>query len=213
MNGTLDIVRDFKTSMTSRIQIPGVSACLRPVQVSLSDAKKMAKWRTSNFQAFLTWLKPNENEVLKWLEQYSMRDNDIIFIIEMAEGDLAGQLSLYNIDFSISQAEFGRTIRDDDNRFKGIMMSASKSLLDWGFNYLHLKMIFLEVFSDNYPAISLYKKIGFRIVDEIPVRKQESLDGIVKWLRLKPTIYSKDEMFSDGRQLFKMILSKSEFSR
>jgi len=211
MEDTLEIVKTFKSSTNNRISLSDVSAYLRPVQVSFNDARAMAKWRKAAFRSFLTWVQPDENDMLLWLQDYSLRDNDIIFIIEMHTGELVGQLSIYNIDSLLKQAEFGRTVRDSDSRFKGIMTSAARALLDWGFTYLYLKAILLEVFSDNYPAIALYKRIGFQIVEHMSVKKQKIQDGVIRWSKLSSPPHLGDEMLPDCRRLYRMLLTKNNF--
>ena len=98
----------------------------------------MAKWRTEAYQSFLTWIKPNTSEMLRWLREIDNRDNDIIFIIELKTGGLAGQLSLYNTNASTKEAEFGRLIRNSEICRKAIMAGACKALFRWAFNCLGL---------------------------------------------------------------------------
>lgn len=58
--------------------------------------------------------------------------------------------------------EIGIFIGDSNYRFNGYGREALNLLLDYGFNYLNLDNIYLEVISFNEIAINCYKNIGFR---------------------------------------------------
>jgi RimJ/RimL family protein N-acetyltransferase len=212
MNETLRIVRNFKTCPTNCIPIPNLAGLLRPVQTTLADATAMAKWRNIAFRAFLTWIQPTKDDMLNWLTQYQDKSDDIIFIIEMDTGKLAGQIALYNIDTSIHQAEFGRIIREKRISCKGIMTEACKAMFNWAFNFLHLETIFLEVFADNQRAISLYERLGFHIAESDFVQKLKNDRGIISWSKVGANIPLNSSSYADCRLLYTMLLTKSRFS-
>lgn len=66
-----DIVKKLKSkgqSPQSLITIEtfeGIKGYLRPVQANRKIAAQMAKWRTGNFDAFFTWIKPIENDLFQ----------------------------------------------------------------------------------------------------------------------------------------------------
>ena len=210
MDDILDIIKHAKASTDNEIVIPRMGACLRPARVCVDDAKQMARWRTETYQSFLTWIRPDTGEMLRWLSEINKRDNDIIFIIELNSGALAGQLSLYNVNTSIKEAEFGRLLRNSEICCKGIMRGACKTALKWAFGHLGLEKIFLEVFADNDRAVRLYERVGFQVDREISVWKEKGDDGVVRWSKSKTEgVYS--GVLSDCRQLYRMLLAKSEF--
>ncbi len=211
MDNMLEIVRDFKISANKHIPIPGMPGFLRPAKISLPDATVMAKWRNSNYQSFLTWVKPTADDFLNWLNQYQDMDDDIIFIIEMDTGQLAGQIALYNIDTSTNKAQFGRIIRDEEFGKKGLMTLASKVVLRWAFVQLRIKKAFLEVFADNVPAITLYERLGFRIADSNFVNKSVNHDGIIRWEKEGKAFPLKGSSLSNRRLLDTMTLDESRF--
>ncbi|MDR2178912.1 MAG: GNAT family N-acetyltransferase [Synergistaceae bacterium] len=57
-------------------------------------------------------------------------------------------------------AEFGINVRADRQRH-GIGKALMSALLDIADNWLKLKRVELSVFTDNEPAIALYRKMGF----------------------------------------------------
>ena len=101
-----------------------------------------------------------------WFEDYKTSDSDFVFIIvETCDFDKpVGQISLYRIDWSLKQAEFGRLlIGESEVRHRGMARKATELLVDFGFRQLGLKRIYLEVFKSNTTAISLYQKCGFSL--------------------------------------------------
>jgi diamine N-acetyltransferase len=104
-----------------------------------------------------------------WFHQYQERDDDFVFIIEEAESHFrpVGQVALYHIDWEAKKAEYGRLmIGDPAARGKGLARSATDLILQIGFQALGLDEIYLEVFSDNEPAIRVYQSSGFQM-DEV----------------------------------------------
>ncbi len=99
-----------------------------------------------------------------WFEQYKKLDTDFIFLIIAKElGNIpVGQVSLYRIDQQSLRAEYGRLmIGDMAARGKGYARIATRLLVQYGFEKLHLREIFLEVKEDNIPAVNLYRSCGF----------------------------------------------------
>ena len=50
---------------------------------------------------------------------------------------------------------------------KGFGTEACQLLMNFGFEELKLKEINLSVYKDNFPAVGLYKKLGYNITGEI----------------------------------------------
>lgn len=125
-------------------------------------------------------------EHLKWLNQIDK--NDIHLIIKVKD-EKAGIINITKIDYKNEKCEYGIAL-DPEYTGKGIAYKASRLLLDYVFNNLKIRKIYLEVFSDNPRAKSLYEKIGF---------KQEG--------------YFKEEVFKNGkfRDVIRMACYKSEW--
>jgi putative acetyltransferase len=51
----------------------------------------------------------------------------------------------------------------DDWQGKGVGSKLMEAMLDLGFNWLGLRRIEMEVYTDNAPALALYKKFGFEV--------------------------------------------------
>ena len=95
---------------------------------------------------------------------YLKKENDIMFsaFINGVLEKPIGYAALYDIDKNSKKCEFGRIIVDKSRvSKKGIGYQITKCLCEIGFEKLGLEMIYLEVFSDNIPAIKTYLKAGF----------------------------------------------------
>lgn len=101
-----------------------------------------------------------------WFENYRQRDDDFVFIIEAVEFGYqpVGQVAIYHIDRQASRAEYGRLmIGESEARGKGLAKAATQAVLQIAFGQLGLEKVYLEVYSDNTGAISLYKSVGFAV--------------------------------------------------
>ena len=96
-----------------------------------------------------------------WLERNI--DNDGMFcIIEKESDKLIGNMGLKDINHLHRTATLGIFIGDKESRNKGYGTEAIKLLLDYGFNYLNLNNIKLDVFEFNQRAQACYEKCGFK---------------------------------------------------
>jgi len=110
-----------------------------------------------------------EEKHLAWFERYTKLDNDFIFVILAKDLDNlpVGQVSLYNINWEIGRAEYGRLmIGNPIARGKGYAKQATALLLESAFNILNLNEVFLEVKLDNKLAIAIYESAGFIITEQ-----------------------------------------------
>ncbi len=90
--------------------------------------------------------------------------NDVVrfAIVDLSNDELIGIISLENIDYINRSATFGIFIGNDNSRNKGNGKDAINLMLDFGFNYLNLHNIKLDVLDINERAIRCYKSCGFK---------------------------------------------------
>lgn len=87
------------------------------------------------------------------------------FSIVTLDGDkLIGTVGLENINWINRTAILGIFIGDKDYLSKGFGTEAIRLILDYGFNYMNLHSIKLDLISCNERALKCYKKCGFREV-------------------------------------------------
>jgi ribosomal protein S18 acetylase RimI-like enzyme len=57
---------------------------------------------------------------------------------------------------------------DSEFRGKGIAQMLMHSVEDWARSLPNIKTLMLQVYKENVPAIRLYKKLGFKVIEELP---------------------------------------------
>ncbi|MBW4034642.1 MAG: GNAT family N-acetyltransferase [Proteobacteria bacterium] len=98
-----------------------------------------------------------------------------IVAVSDADGAVIGHIALFrNARFQSHSAWFGIAVHEDWWR-RGVGAALMTAMLDTADNWLGLTRITLNVFTDNAPAIALYRKFGFEI--EGTMRRQMFRDG------------------------------------
>lgn len=133
--------------------------------MNLEDSEKFTKWmndfNVTDYTGRSCGLTTLEGEKA-WLNSALNSGEPLFSIIKLENDELIGNTGLMKIDNIRKTATLGIMIGEDENRSKGYGTEAIRLLLDYGFNYLNLNNIMLEVFSFNERAIKSYKKAGFK---------------------------------------------------
>ena len=98
----------------------------------------------------------------KWFENYPTDNNQTFFIVRKEDDKVIGNIGLHRIDKMNRTATLGIFIGDKSERNKGYGTETVRLILDYGFNYLNLNSIKLDVMEFNERAITCYKKCGFK---------------------------------------------------
>lgn len=104
----------------------------------------------------------------KWFENAleAMRRQppaDLYFVIEVRNDDTPiGMCGLHSLDWLNRKAEFGIVIGEPDYWGRGYGTDATRTVLETGFQWLHLHRIYLFVNEDNLRAIRAYERAGFK---------------------------------------------------
>ena len=151
-----------------------------PKGVSEEEIEKFTEWmndfqvtdyigRTSQITTY-----SSEKE---YLENAEKNTNKRTFnIVNLEDDKLIGTVGLEHIHWVERSAVLGIFIGDKDFRSNGYGTEAIKLLLEYGFKYLNLHSIRLDLLSVNERAHKCYLKCGFK---ELGVRKQSHyLEGI-----------------------------------
>lgn len=152
---------------------------LSPKGVSEEEIEKFTMW-LNDFQvtdytgksASLITLQSEK----EWLESASKNTDDRIFNINDLKNDkLVGTIGLEHFNWIDRSAILGIFIGDEDYRNNGYGTEAIKLLLEYGFKYLNLHTIKLDLLGVNERAHKCYLKCGFR--DTGRDRESIFLDG------------------------------------
>ncbi|TKB97613.1 GNAT family N-acetyltransferase [Pedobacter cryophilus] len=143
------------------------SIYLRPL--NLEDAETSYRWRNNPEIWNFTEFKPNKHITVEieteWLYRILQNKDEYRFAICLKEtGQYLGNVQLLNVNNKT--ACFHIFIGETSFWGKGIGNKATALLLEHGFNNLKLDFITLRVHKDNSFALSVYKKMGFQIIDK-----------------------------------------------
>lgn len=99
----------------------------------------------------------------EYLQNKSKANDAIQFTIVTLDSDKAiGTVSLERIDYINRSATLGIFIAEKDYFSNGYGTEAIKLILDYGFNYINLHSVNLQVMEFNPRAIRCYEKCGFK---------------------------------------------------
>lgn len=144
-------------------KIEGERIYLSPM--CIEDAEKYTKWMNDfrvtdgvNGSKRIVTLESER----KWIEENTRIGNYIFSIVKKDNDELIGNCSFHELDKINGTATIGILIGEEENRNKGYGAEALKLLIGYGFDYLNLNNIMLNVYSFNENAISCYRKVGFK---------------------------------------------------
>ena len=147
---------------------------------------KLEKFEFGDIARLISWI-PDEEFLMQWAgPQYSFpltpeqvgvtyRDsqtkvpkNYMFKVIEKSSDDVIGHVELIKVDRGMGSATLARVLVGEETlRGKGYGRDAIEKTLDFAFKKLKLREVELGVYSFNKPAISLYKKLGFKKYKEV----------------------------------------------
>lgn len=152
---------------------------LSPKGSSEEEIQKFAEWmndfqvtdytgRTSQITTYA-----GEKEYLESSEKNT--ENRTFNIVNLEDDKLVGTVGLEHINWVERSAVLGIFIGDDDFRSNGYGTEAIRLLLEYGFKYLNLHSIRLDLLSVNERAHKCYLKCGFK--DSGKSREEIFLNG------------------------------------
>lgn len=133
----------------------------------LEDALKMREWGFHKNPLFSDYNFPlvGYDKINKWYKGKTFGMNKKYFAIYNEEDRLIGYLGIKNIRRILREATLGIAI-DPNYVNRGYGTETLERFLDYFFNILNMKCLYLEVAKFNKRAIKVYKKVGFIIIDE-----------------------------------------------
>jgi L-phenylalanine/L-methionine N-acetyltransferase len=101
----------------------------------------------------------------EWRQRLADPAEGVIRLVVCAGGEVIGDLALRTFPHAARRrhaAHIGMAVRDDWQG-KGAGTALMQAAVDLADKWLNLTRLELEVYTDNEPAIKLYKKFGFEI--------------------------------------------------
>lgn len=149
---------------------------LRPMEIA--DTDKIVSWRNKDIvRNHFIYREPFTREGhLNWIRTQIDTGHVVQFIIcEKAGNRDVGSVYLRDIDREKKCAEYGVFIGEEDALGKGYGTQAAELILNYAFDSLKLKSVFLRVFADNIRARRSYEKARFRLLTD--KRETVVIDG------------------------------------
>lgn len=164
---------------------------IRPITVE--DTDLIVDWRNSPqvYKNFIYQVKFSKESHQNWLDRNVFAGKAAQFIIEdIASGKPVGSVYLRDIDPQHQKAEYGIFLGECYG--SGFGTAATRLILQYGFEELHLHKIFLRVFAENTVAIKTYKKVGF--VQEGYFRDDVKINGEFKDIIFMSIVAGKEDL-------------------
>ena len=149
--------------MISESILDGQRIRLRPV--AERDLPRFIDWL--NDPEVRYWLSLSEAPDLtmeaerEWYERQRGSENDVVWMIETAEGRPLGTVGLHGIDETSGRGTLGIFIGEKDCWARGYGREAIALLLGFAFSELELRRVELFVDHDNERGIRCYESCGF----------------------------------------------------
>ena len=128
------------------------------------DVEKYTEWlndfETTDYIGRSSQIVTLETEK-KYLEEH-IGDKASFAIVKLKGDELIGTVSLEQISHLRRIATLGIFIGEKDGRNKGYGTEAIRLILEYGFKYLNLNNIKLDLMEFNERALACYKKCGFK---------------------------------------------------
>lgn len=130
----------------------------------------------------------SEAQQAAWFDTYVRDDSQALWVYQNAHAQVVGAVSIYNIDYQLMKAEFGRLMASTElSRPRRLGEMLAKFAIEQA-RSLGLGEVYLHVFQDNSRAIQIYEALGFVMT---------SNKGKLSTMRL--TLSSKNH-YSSGRR-------------
>ncbi|MCC6952993.1 MAG: GNAT family N-acetyltransferase [Deltaproteobacteria bacterium] len=168
-----------KTANVRRGYLRGETASLRPIESK--DLSQLVEWRNQpeTWAQFFNTSPLTEDGQAEWFKNLRSDKRRQLFVVTTPEGKAVGTVGLDTIDQLNQSAEIGNIlIGDSSYRGKGLAQAAVSLLVDYCFERLNLRRLYLHVFEENAAARKVYEKCGFTV--EGILREAKYADGKFK---------------------------------
>lgn len=124
--------------------------------------ESLTRWRNVFVQYFLTQFEARPETTRKWLSStVAAEDSRILFLIRTSEGKMVGHIGACNI--TADSAQLDNIVRGEAGGGAGLMSLAEVTLIEWLFNAVGVRSVFVEQLSNNRDAMVFHERVGFRV--------------------------------------------------
>lgn len=134
------------------------------VPLRRGDSRLLFRWINTRSDVILSApYKPvHEQNHNEWFDNIRRRPDVVIFGIRLKKSDkLIGYCQLHDISHIHHSAELQIRLGDSVERGKGYGSQTTRALIEFAFEDLNLRRIYLHVLRTNAPALKMYERLGF----------------------------------------------------
>lgn len=168
----------FKDSFSTRIIVSdkklNTIGYLVPVgEWILSEKKKIEQisaWRQKNMRMFLTQFASTFEKTFGYLKKLSIaQEGRIFFLLYDSNDRFVGHMGVADVDGN--QGELDNLMRGVNGGDPGLIFFAEVALLNWCFQTLGIVKSDVRVLSYNWIVISLHEEVGYKLIENVPLKK------------------------------------------
>jgi perosamine synthetase len=138
-------------------------------------------WRRNNQHAYPTVFNVTVEGTTRWAQARIIDDPErILFGVFDQKDQMIAHAGLATFDWEQGDVEIDNVMRGDAGH-KGLMTAVTNRLVEFAYDEFGMKSVSLKVFGDNYRAVQLYLRCGFRPVGSIPMGC-EMTETEVRWV-------------------------------
>ena len=120
-------------------------------------------------------------DIQNWIWFHLNNPKNLVYaIVDLENKIIIGHVGFYEIQDH--GCDFGILIGLPSYWHKGIGLIVTKKMLQIGFKELYLNKIFLSVLQKNVRAFELYKRIGFKLIEEKAIQRSNGTETIYRML-------------------------------
>lgn len=100
-------------------------------------------------------------DIAGWVDFHHNAKDEVLWVVTTREDACVGHVGLYKIDHRVGQAEFAIILGKHAIWGRGLGTKLTRFAVEYAFNQLNLRRLYLDVLSINPRAQRVYEKLGF----------------------------------------------------
>jgi RimJ/RimL family protein N-acetyltransferase len=147
--------------------------------------QNLSRWRSNNQHGFVKKFNITIEGTKTWLDLAVQKRKDrLLFLVFDCNEKVIGHLGVSSFDFLNKTCEIDNVVRGEISLLRGVMLSASQTLIKWINQFIKPSKIYIRVLNDNTAALFLYHRLGF-VPFQLEALEKVEYDEVIEWLPVK----------------------------
>jgi len=144
--------------------------------------QNLSRWRSNNQHGFVKKFNITIEGTKTWLDLAVQKRKDrLLFLVFDCNEKVIGHLGVSSFDFLNKTCEIDNVVRGEISLLRGVMLSASQTLIKWINQFIKPSKIYIRVLNDNTAALFLYHRLGF-VPFQLEALEKVEYDEVIEWL-------------------------------